>query len=346
MSIVNNALVTGLTGADGAAYQPPGSAAFGEAAPAAASDSIAFGPGYGWNGGGGAFGGGLYGGSSSGSTGLGGYGGIMNGFMNMLASALGSLSSMFGFSSVSSPWSGIGGGGSGSVSGSSGYGAPQQTFFSNATAHSTGDPHDGFSGTTGNGTNLSESWNDMNARPDLLRSDSFAGGYRVSTTSTTPEANGVTYNASATVSTDGGRTNVTMNAGGSYSVTENGQNVTLTQGRAVSLDGTETVTLNANGSLTVNEANDRGGSLSTTLASNGSGVDVNASASNVDLGGYLVGRTEAAGNPSPIQPFSAAANPLGTSLAANPFGTYTAQTSSPFSSVGDVAQLLESDAQL
>jgi hypothetical protein len=229
-----------------------------------------------------------------------------------------------------------------------GSGSPgqPQTFFSSATAHSTGDPHDGFDGTTGGGTNISDSWNDMNARPDLLRSDSFAGGYHVSTTSTAPQANGVTYNQSATVSTDGGRTNVTMNAGGSYSVTENGRSVALTQGQAVSLDGSETVTLNADGSLTVNDVNDRGGSISTTLASNGSGVDVNASASNVNLGGYLVGHTDAGDRPSPIMPFAASASPLGIGSAANPFGTYTAQTASPFSSVTDVAQLLESDAQL
>ena len=347
MSFVNNALVTGFPAADGAPYQPPNGNVLGNAlaAPSAASDAIACAPVFrnASNALGEAAEGGLYGGSSSGSTGLGGFAGIMNGFMNMLASALGSLSGMFGGSGTTQPvpW----------------QGPPpatpdqqQQQFFTNATASSVGDPHDAFSGTTANGTSLGSTWDNMEAHPYLLDSNSFAGGYRVSTTSTAPQANGITYNSSATVTTDRGATSVTMNADGSYAVTENGQNVTLQEGQAIPLDGTESVTLNANGSLSIVDQNARGGSISTTLKSNGDGgVDVNASASNVDLGGYLVGRADVNANGGGVHPFqtnATAAAPATAAAQANafdPLGTQTTQLTTPNSQLGDIMQLVQQD---
>jgi hypothetical protein len=172
-----------------------------------------------------------------------------------------------------------------------------ETYFTNATANSTGDPHLSFDGTTGLGATVSDTWNNMTGHGDLLGSDSFNGGYAVSTQTTTPNPAGVTKNASATVTTDGGATTVTMQNNGSYSVTENGQNVSLAQGQTTSLGNGESVTLNSDGSLTVADANGSGGSISTTLKSVGSGVDVTNSAQDVDLGGYLVRHTDNAAGP-------------------------------------------------
>lgn len=168
-----------------------------------------------------------------------------------------------------------------------------QTFFTSATANSVGDPHEAFSGTSASGTAIDQKWNSMIAHPNLLDSNSFQGGYRVSTTVTAPDAKGVTQNASATVTTSGGATSVTMNQDGSYSVSSNGQRLTLPVGQAQMLGNGESVTLNADKSLTVVDANARGGSITTTLKSNGTGgVDVTNSATNVDLGGSLVGHAQ------------------------------------------------------
>ncbi len=176
--------------------------------------------------------------------------------------------------------------------------------FQNATASSTGDPHEAFDGTTNAGMNVSGHWDSMTSHRNLLSSDSFEGGYRVSTSVTQPGANGVTQNARAEVATDAGRTVVAMNAAGAYDVTSFGRHVDLVEGRAVRLDANESVTLNADRSLTIDERNANGASVATTLRSNsGGGVDVNATARNVDLGGYLVTK-----NDIDCDPAAAAAN--------------------------------------
>jgi hypothetical protein len=179
---------------------------------------------------------------------------------------------------------------------------PQQNSgeraFSDATASSVGDPHESFDGSSSAGTNVRGRWDSMTSHQNLLSSDSFAGGYRVATTATSPNSNGVTLNARADVATDAGRTNVGMNADGSYDVTSFGSHVDLVQGRAVHLNADETVTLNADRSLTIDERNAAGGTLATTLRSNGSGgVDLSSSAHNVDLGGYLVSKNDADADP-------------------------------------------------
>jgi hypothetical protein len=272
-------------------------------------------------------GGGLYGGPSSGSTGLGNFGSMMNGIMCALQNALSSLGSLFG-------------GGSASPQPGPVAGSLPQTMFSNATASSVGDPHDAFNGTTAAGTGVDSHWDSMQGHQNLLDSNSFAGGYRVSTTGTTPQANGVAYNGCATVTTDGGATSVSLNANGSYAVSENGQNVTLATGQAVSLDGGETVTRNADGSLAIADSNGRGGSITTTLKTDGSGgVDVNASASNVDLGGYLVNHTDESFDPQGAQPWMTAAS----GMRANPFGTFTSQLGAANGSANEVAQLLQGE---
>lgn len=170
--------------------------------------------------------------------------------------------------------------------------------YTSATASSTGDPHLAFNGTAQNGTSANAKWDDMNAHADLLDSDSFAGGFRVSTTATAPNANGVTYNGSATVATHGGNTSVSLDANGNATLLENGRSVNLADGRNINLGNGESVALAQDGSLTITDRNRNGGSITTTLRDNGSGgVDVNASAQNVDLGGYLAGAngTNAAG---------------------------------------------------
>jgi hypothetical protein len=353
MSIVNNALVGGFPAAENGAYQPANGAQFGASMPAAAAGDVVAAPwaplpggppqgGGPWGGnpyGGNPYGNNPYGGPSSGSTGLGGFGGIMNAFMNMLSNMLNSLGCMFG-----------GSGSPGSTTGTPIAGSLPQTYFTNASGSSVGDPHDAFNGTTAQGTNVGDAWNSMEGHADLLNSDSFNGGYRVSTTSTAPGANGVTYNATATVATDNGATNVTMNANGAYTVTENGQNVTLTQGQAVPLDAGETATLNADGSLTIADTNANGGTIDTTLSSNGNGVDVKVSASNVDLGGYLVGHTNVAdgGSPSPvIFPNQAMANGAFSNPAyANALGTQTSQASGAGASLGELMQLVQANDPL
>jgi hypothetical protein len=339
MSAINTFLPAGFASPEGPTTFSPPTFGFGESLPPAPGDGVTFAPGppsppssppsYV---------GGLYGGSSSGSTGLGGFSGIMNGFVNLLSSALASLGSLFGSGSTPTP-----------VTSPPNGGSLPETMYANATASSVGDPHDAFSGATAQGQNLSQHWNDMNAHHDLLSSDSFVGGYRISTTETTPNSNGVT-----TIATDGGATAVTMNANGSYSVTENGQNVTLQQGNAVPIDATESVTLNADGSLTVADANASGGTLTTTLKSNGDGgVDVNAHATNVDLGGYLADRSTIVTGPvrrqgdaalaAAPQTFADSPQSLASEGFTMPFGTFTSQFGSGASSFTDVASLLQQD---
>ena len=171
---------------------------------------------------------------------------------------------------------------------------PQQ-FFTSANANSFGDPHDSFNGASSTNGNLNNRWDDMRSHGRLLMSDSFRGGYRVSTTIGQPNSNGATMNSSATVTTDNGNTSVTLNADGTSSVTKRGQPITLQTGTATNLGNGESVTLNADGSLTVQMQNQSGGTIATTLRANNGGVDVSDQAQNVDLGGYLVTQSEGAG---------------------------------------------------
>jgi len=184
------------------------------------------------------------------------------------------------------------GGNANGYGGSSGYGgncagfpcanAPQQ-YFGNASGSSTGDPHLAFSG---NGTNAH--WDSMNGHADLLDSDSFNGGFQISTQTTAPNANGVTYNGSASVATRDGNTRVTLDKAGNATVDRNGQTFALQNGQSYDLGGGERVSRGADGSLDITERNRRGGSIDTTLRENGQGVDVDVQARDVRLGGDLV----------------------------------------------------------
>jgi hypothetical protein len=209
---------------------------------------------------------------------------------------------------------------------------PEQQFFTSATASSTGDPHDTFSGTTANGQTIDGGrWSNMSNHPYLLNSDSFAGGFRVSTNVSAPNRNGVTQNDYVSVESDFGRNVVTMNKDGSFSVVENGKSLDLGVGQTRNLGNGETVTLNADRSLTVVEQNGFGGEITATLRANGQGgVNVRASAKNVDLGGYLVERSEGDATPIPVDqppgPLAATALPP-TTL---PYVPYAPQPHQPY----------------
>ena len=170
---------------------------------------------------------------------------------------------------------------------------PGTATFANATLSSTGDPHLAVTGsmTNANGTTtqVNDHYDSMSAQRDLLSSDDFGDALRVSTTATTPNANGVTYNASASATMDHGRERVTMGPGGSVSVTADGNAVALAAGGSVTLAGGEVVSENSSGAVSIAEQNANGESLTTTFANNGSGVDVTATAAGgVRLGGSLV----------------------------------------------------------
>jgi hypothetical protein len=161
-------------------------------------------------------------------------------------------------------------------------------FFQNATGSSDGDPHLSFNGTQ---------WNNMASQPDLLNSRSFPGGYRVSTQATPPNAKGITWNQSATVSLNNGATTITMNNNGEPSITSYGQTLSVGRGQTVELGDGESVKCEQDGALRVTAQNAQGGQISTTLSARGNGVDVDATAHDVELGGALVNGYE--GQPGP-----------------------------------------------
>jgi len=163
-----------------------------------------------------------------------------------------------------------------------------QAYFQSATASSTGDPHLAFNGTGIAGNSNQTHFDSMADHANLLDSDSFNGGYQLSTKTTQPAPNGITYNQQATISTNYGQTQVTLDKTGSACVTQNGQQYTLANGTSYDLGNGETVTRNNDGSVVVNDTNAAGASITTTLSQNGSGVDVNTQAHNVDLGGDLL----------------------------------------------------------
>lgn len=175
------------------------------------------------------------------------------------------------------------------MGGSGGAPGPQpQNYFQNASGSSLGDPHLTFDGTEGDGQTLQSQFDSMTSHPDLLNSGSFAGGYRISTQSTAPDANGVTYNREASVLTNFGGTQVSLDNAGNAFVEQNGQQFALSDGQSYNLGNGETVSRAADGSVSIADQNGRGGTITTTLSENGHGVDVRVQAQDVELGGYLV----------------------------------------------------------
>jgi hypothetical protein len=239
---------------------------------------------------------------------------MMNGFASYVNSLFNQIASWYGGGGTSTSSYG----GQNGPSGASAQGAACQTnagqcapssrnqneaFFANASASSWGDPHDTFNGNAPGGQSVNQSWDNMSSHGDLLDSNSFAGGYRVATQVTQPNAQGVTMNQSASITTDSGNTTVSLNASGQYQISSYGNNVTLQPGQTAQLDSGEAVTLNGDGSLTVTDSNASGGQISTTLRANGNGgVDVKAQASDVNLGGYLVTRADGPYAQAPHRP--------------------------------------------
>jgi hypothetical protein len=232
---------------------------------------------------------GANGGNSTGNGMLANLSGLLGSLVSALQQLLGGLSA--GASSGGGNGYGFGGGYGG------GYATPGQTFsgdpgqrFANVTISSSGDPHIAETGTQlgPNGAqSVNQRYDSMVSQPDLV-SANIAGGYRVATTVTQPNAKGITWNQSATVEADHGRERVTMNNDGSFSVSEDGRSLSLARGQTLDLAGGETVTENQNGSLLVSASNGRGGSIATTLSASGGGVDVTTTAQQLQLGGAVV----------------------------------------------------------
>jgi hypothetical protein len=205
----------------------------------------------------------------------------------------------------------------------------KEHFFANATGSSDGDPHLSFNGAK---------WNNMTSQPDLLNSNSFSGGFRVSTQVTPASSNGVTWNQSATVSLNSGATTVSMNDNGQASITSYGQSLSIARGQTLQLGEGESVTYEQNGSLRVSAENGYGGRIETTLAPEDKGVNVDVTAHDVDLGGSLVkGFEQRQPTPTPIpNPISGPVptpipNPISGPISGEPIiGPYAAPTPGPY----------------
>ena len=167
---------------------------------------------------------------------------------------------------------------------------PQQRF-ENVDVSSTGDPHLAAVGTRegpGGGSAVDAHWDSMTSQNDLVHSTQIDGGYRVSTAVTQPGANGVTWNQSATVHANFDQDAVTMNRDGSFAIFDNGSEVRLGKGESAVLSGGETVSENQDGSLLVSARSATGGTIATTLRSNGQGVDVTTHAHELAVGGDAI----------------------------------------------------------
>lgn len=164
------------------------------------------------------------------------------------------------------------------ASGLGGPGGGNQEFFQHATGSSTGDPHLSFN---------NNHWDSMASQPNLLDSNSFPGGLRISTQATQPGPNGVTYNENATITSDFGNTRVSLDKSGALSIVRNGEALPIDAGQTLDLGNGETMLRTTSG-VRVTSNDGRGGQITTVLNATGSGVDVSTTGTNVDLGGALV----------------------------------------------------------
>ena len=207
--------------------------------------------------------------------------GVFGSLMGMLQQLMQVLQSLMG-SGCNAPY--------GQTSNSPPYGSQgcppsgNERYFQNATGASDGDPHLSFNGAR---------WDNMQSQPDLLNSNSIAGGFQISTQATQTNGKGVSWNQSATVSLNDGATKISMNNDGQATITNNGQSVAIARGQTLQLGNGESVTYEQNGSLRINAQNGNGGRLETTLTAEGRGVNVDVTAHDVDLGGSLVNGWEA-----------------------------------------------------
>ncbi|MBV8727734.1 MAG: hypothetical protein JO233_08105, partial [Candidatus Eremiobacteraeota bacterium] len=130
-----------------------------------------------------------------------------------------------------------------------------EEYFNQAAGNSQGDPHLSFNGLDGDNHLETSRFDSMTDHPNLLNSNSFRGGYQLSTKVGAPLSNGATFNQSATIATDFGRTKVSMNGDGSVSISRCGKQVPIANGQTVDLGHGESVTKNGDGSLTVVDTN-------------------------------------------------------------------------------------------
>ncbi len=216
-------------------------------------------------------------GAGSSSAGNGGFLGLINNLIGQLGAMISQLSG----SGSSAP-------------------APTQNV-ANANFQSWGDPHLSETGTvnSGNGSTaaVNTHFDSMSGQGDLLDSADFAGGYQLSTTVTSPNANGVTHNQSATVSLNGGNDSVTLKNDGSYAIASGGTQLSINPGETLTLSGGACVACSANGKLSVSVQNANGGSIVTNLTAEGGGVDVSANVTNATVGGAIVAQSASAQAP-------------------------------------------------
>lgn len=231
---------------------------------------------------------------------------------------------------------------------------PEQSFL-NASLSSWGDPHLSLSGTTGGGRSVGSNWDSMAAHGNLLSSDSFSGGLQISNQVSAASSTGATLNSQVTVSTNGGATQVSLDNAGNALLTNGGRQTTLQRGNQYAAGNGEMVTENADGSLTIADSNGSGGALTATLKLNGAGgVDLSATASNIDLGGYLITKNDdpgiidaqgatAAGLPNSLGPieYQPVAPAPYTSVPAYQPQTYQTQAAQGQNGVGDLSSLVE-----
>jgi hypothetical protein len=187
-----------------------------------------------------------------------------------------------------------------------------ERYFQNASGSSEGDPHLSFNGAK---------WNNMASQPDLLNSNSFPGGFQISTQTTPPNGKDVSWNQSATISLNNGATTVSMNNRGEPTITSSGQPISISRGQTLTLGNGESVTYDQSGALRVCAENGTGGRIDTTLTPQGNGVNVDVTAHNVDLGGTLVNGYERRADRDPIaQPVSGPiiSNPISGPIISNP----------------------------
>ena len=226
-----------------------------------------------------------YGGAAGASPYADGYGypsslqGLFGPLMGLLQQLMSALQSLTGY------------GCNGPYSGGSCPSPGNERFFQNATGSSEGDPHLSFNGAK---------WNNMASQPDLLNSNSFAGGFRISTQTSSPNGRGVTWNQSATVSLNNGETTIGLNNHGDPSITSFGQSISIQRGQTIGLGNGESVTYEQNGSLRICANNGEGGRIDTTLTAESHGVSVDVTAHDVDLGGTLVNGFEHRRDPNPV----------------------------------------------
>lgn len=176
--------------------------------------------------------------------------------------------------------------------GNSGSAGSSTQAVNDGTFASTGDPHlsehASLDSGYGNSSPIDRHFDSMTGHDNLLSSQEVDGGYRLSTTVTSPGSNGATMNAAASVHVNGDRDTITMRNDGSYSLTSDGNDVSVAVGQNVTLGGGEQVARNADGSLTVTDRTASGGSITTTLAAKAGGVDVTAAVHHLTVSGDIV----------------------------------------------------------